>query len=253
MQIIAVTQARTGSTRLPGKVLKTIGGISLLELHLRRISKSKRITKLVVATTDQPEDQAIVDIAKELGIAYYQGSVNDVLDRFYQSLQRFSADYVVRVTADCPLIDYELVDKVIDFVIDKNLDYGSNTLEPHYPDGQDVEVFKYRALKTAWEESILPSEREHVTPYIWKNSSYKGNSLYISDNFDEGYSFGHLRMTVDEQRDFEVIKQLIEQKGSDGSWLDYATYLSDHANITALNEQFGRNEGYQNSINKDLQ
>jgi len=251
MKIVAITQARMGSTRLPGKILMQIQNQTLLELHVRRIQKSQKINELLVATTVDAEDEKTLGIAGKLGVPAYRGSVQDVLDRFYQALQGKSADYVVRLTSDCPLIDGQLIDKVIQFVIDRNLDYGSNTLNPTYPDGQDIEVFKYQAIEKAWKEANLLSEREHVTPYIWKNSSYKGGHLFASDNFEEGYSFGHLRMTVDEQKDFDVINALISGLGADGSWLDYARYLEQHKDVKSLNEAIGRNEGYSKTLKKD--
>jgi len=251
MKIVAVTQARTGSTRLPEKVLKMVDGISLLELHLRRVSGSKMINELIVATTVNPEDDPIIHIAGNLGLRSYRGSVNDVLDRFYQALQGSAADFVVRLTSDCPLIDPQLVDKVIQRCIDQGLDYCSNVLDPHYPDGQDVEVFRFSALEKAWKEATLTSEREHVTPFIWKNSSYKGGSLFKSDNFQENYSFGHLRMTVDEQKDLDVIRKVIETLGIDRSWLEYANYLESNEGVKKLNETITRNEGYNKSISKE--
>jgi spore coat polysaccharide biosynthesis protein SpsF (cytidylyltransferase family) len=174
-----------------------------------------------------------------------------VLDRFFQSLKGQPTDYVVRLTSDCPLIDAQLIDKVIDQTISQNLDYCSNTLDPHYPDGQDIEVFRYSALKKAWTDAALPSEREHVTPYIWKNSTYKGGTMFVSGNFNENYSYGHLRMTVDEPRDFEVITRLIKDLGHNKTWLDYAKHLENNQEIKSITADIKRNEGYDKSINKE--
>jgi len=251
MRIIAVTQARTGSTRLPSKVLKEVLGISLLHLHIRRVLGSKRINELILATTILPEDQAIVTAAKELRVRTSQGSVDDVLDRFYQALKAEPADYVVRLTADCPLIDPLLIDNVIQYTIDNNLDYCSNAMTPQYPDGQDVEVFRYSALEKAWLKAELASEREHVTPYIWKNSTYKGGSLFISDNFGTPYAYGHLRMTVDEPADLEVIRKVVEAIGIDKSWVEYAQWLEENREVRDLNETITRNEGYRKSLDKE--
>lgn len=251
MRTVAITQARTGSTRLPGKVLMKVNGITLLEIHIKRILKSKSISELIVATTLDEADLAIVDIATLLGVACYRGSTDDVLDRFYQSLKGRVSDYVVRLTADCPLIDAELIDKVIKYTIDRGLDYCSNALDPKYPDGQDIEVFKFEALVKAWHEARHSYQREHVTPYLWENSTYKGGSMFKSENFQEEYSYGHLRMTVDEPRDFDVIKKLISDEGVDKSWLDYARYLEKNQDVKALNETIERNEGYRKSIKKE--
>src|SRR6056297_2089320 len=138
MKVIAVTQARIGSTRLPKKILKKVNGKSLLEIHLLRILNSKRIDKVKVATTNEPEVEKIIEVANKVGVAYYQGDIQDVLDRFYQTLKNEKADYVVRLTSDCPLIDPVLIDKIIEFTLDNDLEYCSNTLEETYPDGQDV-------------------------------------------------------------------------------------------------------------------
>jgi spore coat polysaccharide biosynthesis protein SpsF len=249
--IIAITQARTGSTRLPGKVLKKIGNRTLLQLHVERVLKSKMITELIVATTTNPEDEVIAKLTNSLGLSVYRGSVDDVLDRFYQALQGKDADYVIRLTSDCPLIDPVLIDKIVQYTIDNDLEYCSNTLDPNYPDGQDVEVFKFSVLKRAWEEANLVSEREHVTPFIWKNSSFLGGSLFKSDNFNEGLAYGHLRMTVDDMNDFEVITKIIADVGEEANWLDYAKYLEKNKSIKSINEQSVRNEGYNKSLDNE--
>lgn len=251
MKIIAITQARTGSSRLPNKVLKRIEGQSLLEIHLQRIQQSQKIQKTIVATTTKPQDSAIVQAANQLRIISYQGSENDVLDRFYQAAKKHQPDYVVRLTSDCPLIDPVLIDKVIDYTISEQLDYCSNTLDTNYPDGQDVEVFKFSALEKAWNEAQLQSEREHVTPYIWKNSTYKGGSLFQSDNFYEGENFGDLRMTVDEQKDFVLMQNLIETLGVQKAWKEYAIYLRTHPTISNINADITRNEGLLKSMKND--
>jgi spore coat polysaccharide biosynthesis protein SpsF (cytidylyltransferase family) len=250
VKITAITQARTGSTRLPGKILMKVGDITLLELHLKRVLSSAKINEVIVATTTNKEDLEVVEIANRLRIKSYQGSENDVLDRFYQALQSSVPDYVVRVTSDCPLIDPKLIDKVIEYTIEHKLDYCSNTLDPHYPDGQDVEVFRFASLKQAWEQAKLTSEREHVTPYIWKNSSFKGGSIFLSDNFKEDLSFGHLRMTVDEREDFKVITEVVNTLGTEKTWLDYAEFLERNA-VRLLNENITRNEGYTKSLKKE--
>src|SRR5882724_3021828 len=157
-KIVAITQARMNSSRLPGKVLKTINGVSLLELHLNRLKKSKRVENFIVATTDNETDQPIAELVMKMGFNVFCGAEEDVLDRFYKAVKNDKPEYIVRLTADCPLIDATLMDKVIDFCIEKNLDYASNTLTPLYPDGQDVEVFRFSALEQAWIHSAVLSE-----------------------------------------------------------------------------------------------
>lgn len=251
MRTIAITQARTGSTRFPGKVLMKLGSQSLLELHLQRILKSKKIDEVILATTTKPEDAVLADIGRRANVTTSRGSETDVLDRFYQAIVGKHADYVVRLTSDCPLIDADLIDRIIEYTVEKKLDYCSNTLDPTYPDGQDVEVFRFSALEKAWRDARLNSEREHVTPYIWKNSSYKGGTLFTSDNFADGKSFAHLRMTVDEPRDLTLVKKLVEALGTDRTWLEYAEYILKNPHVQILNQEIVRNEGYTKSINEE--
>jgi spore coat polysaccharide biosynthesis protein SpsF len=251
MRIVAITQARTGSSRFPEKILKKAGGEVLLLLHLKRILKSKKIDELIVATTIDKNDARITALVAPLGLYTFHGSVDDVLDRFYQALKGKNADYVVRLTSDCPLIDAELIDKIIEYTIEHNLDYCSNTLDPNYPDGQDVEVFRYNSLVKAWDEAKQLSEREHVTPYIWKNSSYKGGTIFKSDNFKEKRSYANIRMTVDEPGDLALINRVIEKLGTEKSWLEYAEFLEKSPEIRALNESISRNEGYIKSVKTD--
>ncbi|MGP1537413.1 cytidylyltransferase domain-containing protein [Bacteroides heparinolyticus] len=251
MKVLAITQARYGSTRLPAKILKEVNGVTLLEIHLRRILQSKMITKLKVATTDEEGSKFIIDICNKVGVEYHQGSVNDVLDRFYQTASPENPDYVVRVTSDCPLIDPDIIDQVIKTCIDGGYDYASNTLIPTYPDGMDVEVFKFSALEKAWKEAKLLSEHEHVTPYIKNNSTVMGGTLFKSFNVVNDVDLNELRITVDEQRDFEVIKALIEEVGIDKHCADYVAYLDAHKEVKDINSSIIRNEGYAKSLAND--
>ena len=169
MKILAITQARYGSTRLPAKILKKVNGMTLLEIHLRRILQSKLISKLKVATTNEEGAGYIVAVADKLGVECYKGSVDDVLERFYKAAEPECPDYVVRLTSDCPLIDPAVIDAVIQKCLESGCDYVSNVLEPTFPDGIDTEVFRFPALKRAYEEATLKSEREHVTPYLCRH------------------------------------------------------------------------------------
>lgn len=251
MKIIAVTQARYGSTRLPAKVLKKVGGDTLLDIHLQRILKSKKISKLIVATTNEIGSKEIVHIAANNGISAYCGSINDVLERFYFAVKDYQPDYVVRLTSDCPLIDPQVIDVVVEDCINSGVDYVSNTLKPTYPDGLDVEAFKFSALKKAYEEASLKSEREHVTPYIKKNSVFNGGSIFTSKNVESDWNCSDYRMTVDTQEDFDVIEKLINALGKDASWKDYVNYLDRHESIKLLNSNHKRDEGYIKSLLQD--
>lgn len=251
MKIIAVTQARYGSTRLPAKVLKEVNGETLLETHLKRILQSDMITGLIVATTNENGSDKIVKIAEKLNLPSYRGSVNDVLDRFYQAVVNEKPDYIVRITSDCPLIDPQIIDKVIHLGIDNDCDYVSNTLDPTYPDGMDCECFKFSILEKTWKEASLKSDREHVTPYIWRNSSYKGGTLFKSLCLKNDNDQSSIRLTVDNIEDFEVIKHLINALGTNKSCREYVDYLMKHKEIAQLNSSYKRNEGYAKSLLND--
>ena len=247
---ILVTQARTGSTRFPRKILKEVNGKSLLEIHLTRLKKCKTISKIIVATTNKSEDKIIYEKAINWGVSASIGSESDVLDRFYQAVKNEKPDWIVRVTSDCPLIDPSLVDKVITFVKNNNIDYGSNVLIEHFPDGQDVEVFKFSALKKAWKNAKLLSEREHVTPYIINNSNGRGIDLYTAMNYPCVSDFSDIRMTVDETKDFKLIKILIENLGIEKSWIDYTNYIINN-DLGKINNNIIRNEGLLKSLKND--
>jgi spore coat polysaccharide biosynthesis protein SpsF len=214
---------------------------------------SKKISDFILATTSNEVDDFTELIGNKLNFKTFRGSEEDVLDRYYQAINKYSLivpDYVVRLTADCPLIDSVLIDEVIEFTINNNLDYCSNTLEITYPDGQDIEVFKFFCLEKAWNAAQLWSEREHVTPFIWKNSTFTGGNIFRSENFSQGFNFGDLRMTVDEPADFELIKILVEQLGKEKTWHEYVNYILENK-LFIINNNIVRNEGFLKSINDD--
>lgn len=252
MKVIVITQARTGSTRLPNKIMKKIKGKTLLSIHVDRIKKANKIDSIIIATTNKPDDDVVEKIAKDLNVICYRGDENDVLDRFYQAVKEDKPDYIVRLTSDCPLIDGELIDEVVEKAITSKADYCSNTLAESFPDGQDIEVFTFKALEKTWNEAVLPSEREHVTPYIKKNSTFNDINFFKSINiYSNNLEFENVRMTVDEPNDFEVIYKLIDKLGIEKNWKEYSElYLSD-PKINSYNKNTIRNEGYLKSIKKD--
>lgn len=250
LNTVLITQARTGSSRLPGKVLKTVDDKTLLQIHLERLKQCKNVSDIIVATTIEPEDEKIDLLAKKLGFKSYRGSEEDVLDRFYWAAEPLSPSWIVRVTSDCPLLDPELVDSVIEFSQNHDIDYVSNTIESNYPDGQDVEVFTFEALKKAWKEAKKFSEREHVTPYIRNNSNLQGEKLFKVQSYPSGADYGNIRMTVDEQEDYILIKKLVRDLGTDKSWKEYTDYVIQN-DLTSINSHFQRNEGYIKSLKKD--
>jgi spore coat polysaccharide biosynthesis protein SpsF len=250
VNVLLITQARMSSTRLPGKIFKEIKGKKLLEIHLERLKKAKLVDKILVATTDNPNDKVVSEWAEENNIAVYRGSESDVLDRFYHAALPYNPKWVVRVTSDCPLLDPKLVDNLINLARSSNVDYASNIMIEQFPDGQDVEVFTFDALQTAWRSAKLPSEREHVTPFIRNNLNDLGKKIFKAINFNAPGDFSNIRMTVDEPADFELIQQLVAEIGVDAGWQEYVNHIVNHQ-LNALNSGIIRNEGYLKSIEND--
>lgn len=255
MKILAITQARYGSTRLPAKILKEVNGQSLLEIHLSRILKSKTIDKLKIATTEEEGSKYIVEIAEKLGVDYFKGSVDDVLSRFYNTAVTEVPDYVVRLTSDCPLIDPFVIDSIVSFALEHpEYDY-IRTDAKSFPDGLDTEVMKFSALQKAYIDANLKSEREHVTPFIWKNGTMEGGTIFNTFYFKNPiglYNANDYRITIDEPEDFEVIKVLIETLGVHKSWKEYIDYLLENKDLYDINSKFNNNEGYIKSITNDF-
>jgi len=248
MKNLAIIQARMGATRLPGKVLLKVRGITLLEYEVERVRQSKKIHKIVVATTNQKPDDQIEKLCQRIGLDCFRGSEEDVLDRYYQcSLKYPDYDNIVRITGDCPLIDPEVVDQVIGLFEENDLDYASNIEEETYPDGMDVEVFKRTVLAEADAKAKLQSEREHVTQYIRKNTSYhKGNLAAEQD-------FSRFRLTVDNQEDFPVIEFIIKNSNPSDGFRKYITLLMDNPEVMKKNIHLIRNEGLKKSLKQDYQ
>ena len=250
IKTIIVTQARIGSTRLPGKVLKEVDGKTLLQIHLERLNKCKKADDVIVATTVNDVDAEIYNKALEWGYKSFRGSELNVLERFYEAVKNHKPDWIVRVTSDCPLLDPKLVDDVITYAQNHDYDYVSNGLIEHFPDGQDVEVFKFSALELAWKNAKLTSELEHVTPYIINNSDVRGGKIFSGKNYDCEKDYSHIRMTVDEPRDFDLMEYLIQKLGTEKTWLEYTNYMIEN-DLTKMNDQIIRNEGLLKSLKKD--
>ncbi|TAL58462.1 MAG: glutamate-1-semialdehyde 2,1-aminomutase, partial [Bacteroidetes bacterium] len=251
--IVAITQARYGSSRLPGKILRKVNGKELLRTHIERIRKSKKITKLIVATTFEKESDEICRIAKDCGADCFQGSTQNVLERFYLAAKEHNADYVVRLTSDCPLVDPVLIDEVIEHFFIKKVDYASNGIVLSYPNGVDVEIMKMSVLKQAYEKAFLDSEKEHVTSYIWKNADIKGGSLFSASGLVNQVDYSGIRITVDEEKDFQLISKLIQELGDNKSWKEYADYIINNETLLSINNEILRNEGYMKSIQSEIQ
>lgn len=243
---LCIIQARMSATRLPGKVLKKVQGVTLLEYEINRVRQAKKIDKIVVATSNRKIDNKIEKECKKIGIDCFRGSEDDVLDRYYQCFSQYP-EYknIIRITGDCPLIDPVVIDEVIAFFENNNFDYVSNTIKEIFPDGMDVEVFTKHVLKQVAQQAKLSSEREHVTQYIMKNKRFKKGNLSAE------YDWSHFRLTVDDPKDFEVIKFLIKSSKLTAGYLDYISLLTKHPEIMFKNMHITRNEGLLKSLKED--
>jgi len=218
--ITAIIQARMTSTRLPGKVLKNLNGKPMLEGQLQRIKQAKTLDQIVVATSNDSTDEVIDDLMQALGVLCYRGSLTDVLDRYYQAARNHQATHVVRITADCPLIEPTLIDDVVQLHLNQENDYTSNVLKRTYPKGLDVEVMTMPCLTKTWQCASGEYEREHVTSYIYDNPD-KFKIGCLKNDID----YSQLRWTVDTAEDYEHVTTLYEKyykNNMDIGWLEVA-------------------------------
>jgi spore coat polysaccharide biosynthesis protein SpsF len=236
MNIVCTIQARMSSTRLPGKVMLPILGRPMLELMIERLRRVKQINAVVVATTTDQSCDVIESLAHRLGVGCYRGSEEDVLDRVLQASRAAKADVIVETTGDCPVIDPEAIDRVIDTFLVSDVDYCSNILERTYPRGMDVQVFPLAVLEQVATLTQDPADHEHVSLYI-----YRHPERFRLRNVSSGLlpEAAQLRLTVDTQDDFELIKRIYEHLYRDKPDFGLADILDlcrQHPELTALNQ-----------------
>lgn len=249
MDYVAIVQARMGSSRLPHKVLKPILGIPMLLRQVERIQHSKKISTIIIATSTERIDDEIDIVCRENNIACFRGSLHDVLDRYYKAAKKYAANNVVRLTADCPLIDATVIDQVIHYFENNSLDYASNTLHPTFPDGLDVEVFRFSALERAFQHACLKSEREHVTPFLKKQE----NQFNIG-SYEHSQDYSAIRLTVDYEEDLLLVRKIYEMMYPENpafSFADILTLITHNPWLTSINSTFIRDEGYAKSLQED--
>ncbi|GEK33619.1 cytidylyltransferase domain-containing protein [Kurthia sibirica] len=205
MGVTAIIQARMGSTRLPGKIMKQVNGKSLLLHQIERIRKCKNIDRIIIATTIEEQDDEIVKFCEHNRIHYYRGAEHDVLARYYETWKAYGGETIVRLTSDCPIIDSEVVDDTIQYFKKNSFDYVSNTIERTFPRGMDTEVFSSSVLEKTYHEASLISEKEHVTAYIYTHAN-----LFSIGSYKAQKDYSKYRWTVDTDEDFLVVKNLIE-------------------------------------------
>jgi len=232
MKVVAIIQARMGSTRLPGKVLKDIGGETMLARVVRRTQMASSLDQVIIATTVEPSDDVLVAECEHLGVSRFRGDELDVLDRYYQAAKAYEAGVVVRITSDCPLIDPVIIDRVTHAFLNKMPDYASNTLTRTYPRGLDTAVVSMIALAQAWRESTEPYQRTHVMPYIYQNPNLF-QILSVRGDID----YTHFRWTVDTQEDLDFVRSVYACLGnvSAFSWHDVIKILSQEPELAELN------------------
>ena len=248
-KIGAIIQARTGSTRLPQKIKNNIGGKNILERCIEASYRCKSIDQIIIATTNKIEDDWIDNqFHNKNKVRVYRGSINDVLSRYAKASSIYKLDYIVRLTADDPFKPSWLIEKLINLTIKNNLDYASNTIKATFPVGLDIEIISKRALDLAFNNAILFSEREHVTPYIWKNlESFK----YHSEELRNDYSWA--RLTIDYEEDLQRIKKLFDIYGENLNSKAIFEILDNQKNLKKFFiSNKTRNEGYNKSIDKDF-
>ena len=242
-----IIQARMGSSRLPSKVLmKSDDGRPLLYYVINQLRYCTKVKNLVIATTTNQEDDEIEKFANDNSVNIFRGKEKDVLDRYFQCAKKYSFSTIVRITADCPLIDPQSVDKVIEKFFSGNYDFATNTLTRTFPIGTDVEVFSFSALNRAWENTQLPSEREHVTPYLRKEENFK------IINIENDKNISNLRLTVDRIEDFELIKQILNNISINPIHLeDVLELFSRKPELIEINKHINHNEGFNKSLEED--
>lgn len=247
-QIIAIIQARMGSTRLPGKILLEVEGKTVFERAVERTQLAKAVERVIVAIPDDASNDELAQFCEERGMEFFRGSEGDVLDRYYQTAKSVGAIHIARITSDCPLVDPKVIDHVADEYFKSECDYiSTGRMVSSYPDGLDTEIFSFTALERAWKEAKLPSEREHVTPYIWNHPEFfKVETV----NYERDLSM--LRWTVDEPRDLEFVRRVYHELGENMfSMEDILKLLERCPEIGAINSNIVRNSGYYKSLHEE--
>jgi len=243
-----IIQARMGSTRFPGKVLEILDDVNpSLQYTINQLNASQLLEKIVIATTKDSEDDEIEIFAKNSGIDIFRGDSDNVLSRYYHCAKSFSFSSILRVTADCPLIDPLIIDKGLSLFLENKYDYVTNTFPRTFPDGNETEIFSFSALESAYNNAILPSEKEHVTPYF-RNKRENFRIL----NFTNEEDISHLRWTLDYDVDLKLIKTIISKINTRPIHVsDILELFKNQPNLKKINQNHKPNEGYMKSLKND--
>jgi len=250
MMVDCIIQARMGSSRLPGKVLMKVDSKNtILDSMINQLKYSKLIDRTIIATSKKMEDDVIEDFCKKNSLNYFRGSEKDVLDRYYQCAKKFESKIIVRMPADKPLLDPTVVDKVVDEFNKNNYDYITTFLPSTFPSGTDVEIFSFSALEKAWNESNLPSEREHVTPYIHRNPK-----KFKISNFKNDIDLSKFSWAVDEKDDLSLVQKIVSRVNHEPILInDILTILENEPKLFEINLNVNRNAGNEKSEKEDIE
>ena len=255
MKTVAIVQARIRSERLPGKVLYELGGRPLLAFMFERIRRTKGVDELVLATGDDPANAVLSGLGHDLGVTVFQGSEQDVLARFASSARAADADRVVRLTGDCPFCDPEIIDSLLDLQQRDALDYCGNMLPPTWPDGLDASVFTRDVLEQADAEARLPSEREHVVPWMWTHCSLQGGERFKAANLACPEDLSSERWTIDDPADYLMLRSLVAASGAAAliaaGWREILATMRARPRIGAINAGIERDAGLARSRAQD--
>ena len=243
-----IIQARVNSTRFPKKILQNLDKEDrVLEYVINQVKNSKKINQIIIATTLLKDDDIVIDISEKNGCNVFRGSEDDVLDRYFQCARKFELDVIVRVTSDCPLIDPQIIDQVIEEFESGNFDYVTNTFPRTFPKGLDVEIFSRETLEKMWKNAELPSEREHVTQFIFNNNEFRiGN---VKNDVD----LSDMRWTLDEKEDLEFLISIIKRNKNKPILKDEVLeILSREPSLQKVNSDIDPDQGIKTSKKKDI-
>ncbi len=242
MKVTAIIQARMGSSRLPGKVMQDLAGEPILTRVFNRVNRARTIDEVVIATSVEESDGAIEEFCEERRYPCFRGSHNDVLDRFYKAAKSSRADVLVRITADCPLIEPSIIDKVVDSYFENSVEFSANTrFQPRsFPVGLDAEAMSFGALEKAWHEDNNLSWREHVTPYLYRTGLFKVFSVVNPEDYS------HMRWAVDAQADLDFVRLVYSEFRDDTfSWEEVLELLKENPDWLQINRDVGQKHGWQ--------
>ena len=252
MKTIAIVQARLGSTRLPGKVLFEIAGRTMIGLMLERLKRSRSLDEIVLATGEGTENDALSGVVSLLECSVFRGPEEDVLARYAMAAEAHGADIIVRLTGDCPLMDPDIVDQLVRLRSEELLDFCTNVLPPTWPDGLDVAVFTRKVLDAAFREAKRSSDREHVVPWMWRQSSLQGGTRLKAKNVKAPHDLSHHRWTIDEAPDYMFLRALAAELGSQGlvkvGFKDILRILQRKPELLNINRDIVRDAGYAESL-----